>query len=138
MRKLFLDDFRTVTMAQTYAHPRDRGFYNGEWDIVRSYDEFVRYIDRNGMPDMVSFDHDLADEHYAPTGISYDEFTEKTGYHCMQWMINYIIDNKIKKLPHVLVHSANPVGAENIERLWTNFIKQWDNVLPNRRKKEHF
>jgi nicotinic acid phosphoribosyltransferase len=37
MRKLFLDDFRTVTMAQTYTHPRDRHFYNGEWDIVRSY-----------------------------------------------------------------------------------------------------
>ena len=43
MRKLFLDDFRTVTMAQTYAHPREdnrggvlRGLAGGIGEIVFS------------------------------------------------------------------------------------------------------
>ena len=128
MRRLFLDDFRVPEDAANYMHPRFMRFYTSDWDIVRSYNQFVEYIEINGIPDMVSFDHDLADEHYAPTGIGYDEFVEKTGYHCMKWMIDYIIDNKIKKLPHVLIHSANPVGAENIERLWQNFIKEWDTL----------
>lgn len=44
----------------------------------------------------------------------------------MKWMIDYIIDNKIKKLPHVLIHSANIVGTENMDVLWKNFIKEWD------------
>lgn len=128
MSRLFLDDFRVPEDAANYMHPRFSKFYRAEWDIVRNYNQFVEYIEINGIPDMVSFDHDLGDEHYAPIGIGYDEFVEKTGYHCMKWMIDYIIDNKIKKLPHVLIHSANPVGAENIERLWQNFIKEWDTL----------
>ena len=40
LKKLYLDDIRT---------PKTEG-----WDIVRSYDEFVNYIETNGVPDVVS------------------------------------------------------------------------------------
>lgn len=127
--KLFLDDFRFPEDAGNYMHPQFKSLYNDpDWEVVRNYDQFVSFIERLGIPYIVSFDHDLADEHYAPTGISYDDFVEKTGYHCMKWMIQYITENKIKELPKVIVHSANPVGVENIEKLWFNFKRhyKWD------------
>lgn len=120
---LFLDDFR-VPEDCTYVK-ESRVYFNRRWIIARDYDQFVKRIEDLGIPDLISFDHDLADEHYAPTGISYDDFKEKTGYHCMQWLINYLIDNKLEP-PEVLVHSANPVGAENIEKLFENFLKHRD------------
>lgn len=30
-----------------------------EFDIVRTYDEFVSYITENGLPSYISFDNDL-------------------------------------------------------------------------------
>jgi len=52
MKKLYLDDVRC---------PKTEG-----WDIVRTYDDFVSWITKNGLPDEVSFDHDLAEIHYDP------------------------------------------------------------------------
>lgn len=125
MYKLFLDDFRKPSDAANYMPQRTRFIYRDlDWDIVRNYDQFVSTIERRGLPDLVSFDHDLADEHYAPTGISYDDFKERTGYHCMQWMIEHILENKLP-CPQVLVHSLNPVGGENIENLFRNFKKHY-------------
>lgn len=122
---LFLDDYRKPSDAGGYVAPRYRHlYYDLLWHTVRNYDQFVSTIERRGLPDLVSFDHDLADEHYAPTGISYDDFVEKTGYHCMQWMIDYITKEKLQ-CPKVLVHSLNPVGGESIEILWRNFKKHY-------------
>ena len=30
-----------------------------EFDIVRTYQDFVEYINRNGLPELISFDNDL-------------------------------------------------------------------------------
>lgn len=121
---LFLDDFRNPRDAGEYMHPKYKLLYNTlEWEVVRNYDQFVHTIERYGMPELISFDHDLADEHYV--GISYDEFEEKTGYHCMKWLIEYIQNEKCE-LPEIIVHSANPVGKENIERLFHNFKKHYE------------
>lgn len=95
MRKLYLDDLRT---------PKSDG-----WDIVRSYDQFVEWVTMNGVPDEVSFDHDLGDD-------------VKTGYDCTKWLVNYCMDNRIP-FPQWNIHSANPVGKENIEKYITNFLK---------------
>lgn len=54
MKKLFLDDVRTVSMV--YPNASD-----DEFDVVRSYQEFVEYIMDNGLPDYISFDNDLGD-----------------------------------------------------------------------------
>jgi hypothetical protein len=55
--RLYLDDVRNPT--NTFPTT-----LNSEWVIVRSYKEFVKAIEDKGLPFMISFDHDLADEHY--------------------------------------------------------------------------
>ncbi len=128
MKNLYLDDFRIPEDSFKYTYNTD--YLKLKWDIVRNYDEFVAYIEKNGMPDLISFDHDLADEHYAPEEHweKYDEwktsqnFKEKTGFDCAKWLIDFCIDNKAN-LPKIYVHSMNPVGAENIEKIFLNYIK---------------
>jgi len=130
MNKLFLDDYRIPSDAWSYTY--DKSYIIKDWDVVKNYDEFVSYItdyykNNNEIPDVISFDHDLADIHYIPNSqkgeILYDQMTEKTGFHCAKWFIEFIIDNKIEKLPEIKVHSMNPVGKENIISLFKTFNK---------------
>lgn len=117
MRRLFLDDIRNPIDCVLY---RNNKIYLENWDVVRNYDEFVKYILDNGIPDVVSFDHDLADEHYSPTmndSVRYNElsnqFKEKTGNDCTKWLCEYCVLNGLP-LPEYYIHSMNPVGRENI------------------------
>jgi len=86
LKKLYLDDIR---------NPKSDG-----WVVVRNYEEFVQYIDQNGLPDEISFDHDLGED-------------VKTGYDCAKWLCEYCWMNGIP-IPPYNVHSANPVGRDNI------------------------
>lgn len=88
---LYLDDLR----------PTPEGF-----ERVYSYDEFVNFINTHGLPDFISFDHDLG--------------VEETGFDCAKFLVNYCIDHNLK-LPDYQVHSQNPVGKENIEKLFEHF-----------------
>lgn len=129
---LFLDDIRFPCDVSHYvSNPDLKKFYcETEFDIVRSYNEFRDYIIDNGVPDLISFDHDLADEHYHPSMYSgpevynknYDSFREKTGYDCAKFLIEYCMDHGVD-LPHYLVHSMNPSGKLNIESILDNFSK---------------
>ena len=122
MYKLFLDDLRNPIDAYFYMHAP---IYNEEgWTIVRNYAEFMDMITSQGIPEIVSFDHDLADEHYGMQDhIEYGMLVEKTGYHCAQWLINYCIDHN-KNIPkYVLIHTMNPVGRQNIESLFRTYEK---------------
>lgn len=141
MKYLFLDDYRNPEDCLNYMAPRvgpDVSLYKSQdWSIVRNYPAFVEYILKNGLPDMISFDHDLADVHYHESMyqgrkvyMKYIETTsEKTGYHCAQWLVNYCID-KNEKLPAYIVHSMNPVGAENIMHLLENFKRRMYEKIP--------
>lgn len=93
MTKLYLDDLR----------PTPDG-HKG----VRSYTEFVNYITDHGLPDFISFDHDLG--------------LEESGYDCAKWLVNYCLDHNFQ-LPKYDAHSQNPVGKENILSLLQNFKK---------------
>lgn len=78
------------------------------WVVVKTYDEFVQYIKDHGMPDHISFDHDLGEG--------------KTGYDCAK----YIVENQLR-LKGWQVHSMNPVGRDNINKLLDRYlIKQTD------------
>ena len=88
---LYLDDLR----------PTPEGF-----DRVYSYEEFVDYLERKGLPDFISFDHDLGED--------------LSGYDCAKYLVAYCLEHK-RSLPDYQVHSQNPVGRENIERLLENF-----------------
>ena len=118
---LFLDDYRNP--KDCFLYTKNTIYINEEWYIVRSYDEFVKFIEKNAFPDYISFDHDLADVHYKDSeewddyynnqSLTKNEHDEKTGYDCALWLVDYCIDNN-KKLPKYLCHSMNPVGKEKI------------------------
>jgi len=126
MRKLFLDDVRNPIDCVTYKY--ESVYFENDWDIVRNYDEFVKYITENGMPDLISFDHDLADEHYDPSmydgtyNEKYETFKEKTGYDCAKWLVDHLMDNNLKMCSFI-VHSMNPAGGTNIREYLNGFIK---------------
>ena len=119
MYNLFLDDVRQpMAMAPNPLYTME------EWIVVKNFEEFVGYITDNGLPEMVSFDHDLADIHYNPsTQQESFQYRERTGYDCAKWLVAYCMaENKL--LPKYLCHSANPVGKENILILLNNFKTQ--------------
>ena len=134
MSKIFLDDIRKPLDVKSAWH---KGVWEGfpslfSWDIVRSYAAFTKYILTNGLPTVISFDHDLSFEHY-PTDetslvapINYDKFTEKTGYDCAKWLVDYCVTNNLP-LPDFYVHSFNPVGRMNI----INFLVRFQEISPD-------
>jgi hypothetical protein len=75
----------------------------------------VDYITKNGLPDLISFDHDLSPDHYQHTSgdIPYDTFDVETGYHCAQWLVEHCWNN-MSPFPNIMIHSMNPVGTKNI------------------------
>jgi len=126
---LWLDDLRNPFLDIEGRVPKENGIIN--W--VLNYEEFVQWIEKFGLPSIISFDHDLADEHYTPEKYwddyqlskKYQEsqnYQEKTGMDCAKWLIDYCIDKK-EKLPQYYVHSANPVGADNIIGILENYKK---------------
>src|ERR1035437_8551114 len=117
---LFLDDFREPEDA--YLYRLNPIYMTEHWIVVRNYNEFINHIDEHGLPEIISFDHDLGEEHYEKQ-LEYDQYKEKTGYHCALWLINYCIDNN-KKLPAViLIHSMNYTGSLNIKSLFESYHK---------------
>jgi hypothetical protein len=129
---LFLDDNWTppeiADLSKTSEKDRNR-YRTYKWLIVKTYDEFVSVIREKGLPDIVSFDHDLHPEHYDfifndenwfnkddEIIIDYDIFTNKTGYHAAEWLIEYCA-NKGIDMPICLVHSQNSLGNKNITNL---------------------
>lgn len=113
---------RTPQVIANYTVGKAKLIYEeNEWIIVRNYDEFVDWILKNGLPDVISFDHDLADEHYAFAG-NYNIFREKTGYDAAKWLVEFCMYEKLQ-LPEYYVHSMNVVGKENIINYLENYRK---------------
>lgn len=115
-KALYLDDVRTPLNNPPEGYE--------PWHIVRNFTEFTEWIGENGLPDYVSFDHDLGHEHMEdyyrnqaagiPT-IDYESFTEMTGLDCAKWLVSYCIAANVH-LPRLIgVHSHNPIGATNIQ-----------------------
>lgn len=132
MKKIYLDDVRTPIQ--------------GDWVIVRNYDEFVKKVREIGLKniDLISLDHDLGDtameEYYKNVSpnfkLDYNNIKEKTGYDVAKWLVNnfyYENEERInmsrneKKrtkftFPLIYVHSANPIGSGNIMGYVNNFL----------------
>lgn len=107
--KLFLDDIR--------QSPDDT------WTIARSYDTAVSIVESHGFPDIVSFDHDLGDD-------------EKTGATFARFLVDLDLDKGVMpgRAPSeplavmpagfaYMVHSANPVGRDNIVGLLDRYMR---------------
>lgn len=108
---LWLDDIRDPSEGNWFSfNPIDSPFITVWW--VKDYGEFTKWIENNGLPAGICFDHDL--------GMSKQQ--EKTGYDCVKWLVEYCIVNR-QPLPKWNVQSANPVGKDNINGLLNNFLK---------------
>ena len=129
--KLFLDDFRTPTDCLSYMHNEmgsENTVYLEKWNVCKDYEEFVDAIKSKGLPEMVSFDHDLSREHYNMHEIidfSWNAYyvtknRTMTGYDCAKFLIDYCQLHQVA-LPKYLVHSMNPIGTRNILELLMSF-----------------
>ena len=114
---LFLDDRRTLKMA--YAANSGLQVHLEKYPIViaKNAAEFIKIITERGLPEMVSFDHDLGDFYYED-GIK----KERSGDTCAKWLGDYCMENH-KKMPKFSVHSDNPVGKENIIKTFNFYAK---------------
>jgi hypothetical protein len=104
-KKLFLDDLRTIDMVYDASQEK-------EFDIVRTYEAFVLYVQKNGLPDFISFDNDL--------GLDKNGEVALDGYAAAKWLV-YESGLDLRSL-QFKVHSANPVAAKQIKGLLTNYI----------------
>jgi hypothetical protein len=97
---LFLDDER---------HPPRDGY---DWKIVTNFDQAVKYITERGVPNYMSFDHDLGED-------------SKTGYEFVKWLVEADMDSGGKLIPSdfsYYVHSQNPIGAANIRGYLSSYL----------------
>lgn len=118
MVKVFLDDIRFPDHVWRDTIDPDYEC-NSEWVIVRDYNSFVAFISEHGLPDLISFDHDLVMDHYREVNqknIIYENMIEMTGYHAAKWLISYCAERNLS-LPKCKVHSMNPEGRKNIESI---------------------
>lgn len=126
---LWLDDRRDPLDPQ-WRHLLEN-FYSENIIWVKDFNQFIKWISSEGLPTIIFFDHDLADEHYTPEEYwddyarskAYQDsqvYTEKTGFDCAKWLVEYCLDNN-KLLPEYYCHSFNPVGKDNILNLLDNF-----------------
>lgn len=92
--KLFIDDERTAPLDTI---------------LIRDYDAFIYFIQNFGLPDFISFDHDLG--------------KEKSSYDCAKFLVIYCLEND-KPLPKYKVHSQQSNSKEHIGRLLSNFEKR--------------
>lgn len=76
-----------------------------EFVVVRTYYDFVNYIQTNGLPEFTSFDNDL--------GLEENGDLAPNGYAAAKWLV-YESGLDLTELKFN-VHSANPVAAQQIK-----------------------
>lgn len=123
---LFLDDVRSPNSSwMNYFREVSYDLY--DWTVVKDYDEFVRVIDTKGIPEFVSYDHDLHETHYDKSMFEGEEAyeaalkdnIEKTGLECAKYLVSKLNETAH---PMFVVHSQNPVGKLRIQ----NYIKDYN------------
>lgn len=79
--------------------------------IARNYDQVKNIVEKYGIPSYISFDHDLGEE--------------KTGYDIVNFLIEQDLDgsNHFPSKFDFYVHSQNPIGKQNIEKLLNSYIQ---------------
>ncbi len=95
---LFIDDERDPTKSRN-------------WISARTSTEAFHVIMTRGIPEFISFDHDLGGD--------------DTSMIFLRKFIDYLITRGIKTFPDYYVHSQNPVGSKNLEGLIASFGRYW-------------
>lgn len=100
---LFLDDER---------HPPHNG---KDWCVARSVTEAIHLVEELGVPESISFDHDLG---------SFQGRPEPSGMDFAKWLVQHDLDHNILDQRFTFtVHSMNPVGAKNIQSYMESYLK---------------
>jgi hypothetical protein len=97
--RIYLDDLRDPVPAS-------------DWLVIRDIDTFAAALQQHGLPSLVSFDHDLADTHVP----------ERTGLTAAHMLVEFCLTHNVP-LPDWRIHSANPVGRDNIQSLLHSFAR---------------
>lgn len=127
MKYLFIDDER-MPKDVTWVLIGGIGSRGADWQVIRSYNEAVKWVLENGFPDVISFDHDLGYEEWDTdiTGIVVvtSAKEEKSGYDFAKWLVEYDMNTNTMPPNFIFtVHSMNPTGAQNIRSYLSNYIK---------------
>ncbi|MDT0678653.1 cyclic-phosphate processing receiver domain-containing protein [Autumnicola musiva] len=77
---------------------------------VKNMMEFRNWIQKNGLPDAICFDHDLGD-------------SSPNGYDCAKWLIKYCQENQLS-LPLWASQCTNPLQKANINKLLRSFVQR--------------
>lgn len=113
---LFLDDIRNITQVPEISAVA------GYWVVVRSYEEFCKTIEEKGIPQFISYDHDLcldavreflrAENSGQP--FDYRKPMKQTGLDCVIHLFSVL-----KNTPHppYFIHSSNFIGAKTMNDL---------------------
>lgn len=120
--KLFLDDYRnpsdaTINIEGAWGGNRISlqkisGIADSEWSVVKSYDEFVEFVNTKGIPQVVSFDSDLEEKHY-----SGDYSDGKTGLDCLLWLIEKCKEKGCKFPEKCYIHSYNAEKRKEMNQI---------------------
>lgn len=98
MWQLFLDDIREPVKGNCFI-------------VARSVEEAIQLCEKNGCPSYISFDHDLGED--TLSGFDFAKYLVEKDLD-----IGFIPDNF-----DYYIHSANPVGKENIDGLLKGYIQ---------------
>lgn len=95
---LFIDDIRTPTHDL------------GDPKCAINVSEAIEIVIKNGVPSCISFDHDLGED-------------EPSAMEFMKWLIEGHLEahHDLNLVEKIIIHSANPPGAKNLQGLWDNF-----------------
>lgn len=128
---ILLDDERTP--SDVFYYTRKEEYKNLIWEIVKSYDDFVNLFSHKyiygELPSIISFDHDLVNEHYLMGAKSmfkhFDENIVKTptGWHTLVWLINFYSTNDME-MPIIMFHTKNPAGEKNMKFVLEEYYKK--------------
>jgi len=101
MRGLFLDDERNPEDVTWIEYPD-----SVEWDVVRNYEQYkAAILDPASEYLVMSYDHDLAD---------YEDGVEYTGYTCIKFFVELLIDSPQREIPLMFFHTKNVIGKDNM------------------------
>ena len=124
---LWLDDQRDPyrylnTKSNSNTYIRNKQFYNKlmtQYNVkfiwVKNLYQFINYINKNGVPEFISFDHDLNNRE-GGKGLSDEQKINNNGVNAAKWLVNYCKQNK-QPLPKFYVHSANPKHGPEINKV---------------------
>ena len=102
--------------------------FKDRFSIVHCYsaDQFIEVINKRGMPDFTFLDHDLSEESIL---CNPKYANELTGSDVAVWLATKLLDEPDIFESKIIVHSMNPIGAENMMNIlkdagYINVIKR--------------